>query len=153
MAANSNSLSLSWRDVLGNVAKVVILVGAAVLDPTASTVTTLRAAYAAICIALGYRATIGVPADVADTPTDSAYEDTQDKAVMTFRDSNGRFRNFKVPAPKPAIFLTDKITVDLANGDVTAYASAVTDNCVTAAGAAITSLVHGRRTRIYAQGK
>ena len=53
------------------------------------------------------------------------------KAVMTWRTVSGILVEQRIPAPSSAIFLADGATVDVSNGLVTAYISAVLASGVT----------------------
>ena len=56
-----------------------------------------------------------------DYGTSAEFDSVTDKAVMSFIDSAGQIHRMQIPAPKAAIFLADKITVDRAQTDVAAY--------------------------------
>lgn len=145
--ANSNRLTLNWVDIAGKVAKVAVLVAAAVIDPSGAVVTAIRNAIAAVSRSKNNKATLSRPSAGTGAASDGVYEDIEDKAVMTFVDANGKTHNFKLPAPKAAIFMADKQTVDKTNALVIAYAGAMTDNARTHEGASLITFVGGRRIR------
>ena len=60
-----------------------------------------------------------------DYGTAAEFDSVTDKAVMTFIDSAGQIHRFQIPAPKAAIFLADKITVNRAQTDVAAYVNLI----------------------------
>lgn len=143
----ANRLLVMCRTYGGSVARVAILVGAAVLDPSGAAVTAIRAAIDAISKTSQEKASITQPGDYSTTSAAGAYEDDQDKATFTFLDSAGKYHTFKVPAPKESIFLADKVTVDLTDAAVLAFEGYVTGNFVSKTGATLTALVGGKRVR------
>lgn len=146
----SNRLLVMCRTYGGAVARVAILVGAAIVDPSGATVAAIRAAIDAISTTKQEKASITQPGNYSTTSAAGAYEDDQDKATMTFLDSAGKYHTYRVPAPKEAIFLADRETVDLTNVSVVAFAAYVTANFVSKTGATLVSLVGGRRIRLNA---
>jgi hypothetical protein len=103
----------------------------------------------------------GLVENQATKPTYGAaaeFDDVEDKAVFTFSTDSGSFHRVSVPAPKAAIFLADKETVDPANGLVATFVAAITGISTTAYtsdrnGVRITTFVGGQRIRRRTQRK
>ena len=151
MAALTNRLTLNYRDVAGKVTKVIVLVAAAVIDPTGTAVAAIRGAIQAVSRCMGNRAAISIPAADTDSTTAGDYPNIEDKVSFTFIDSNGKRHNYKVPSPRPTIFQADKQTVDLTNALVTAFRDAMLAVAKSEDGATLVSLVSGRRFRTKQQ--
>jgi len=140
--------SILLQDNAGNIAKVVVLVAAAAIDPSGGAIAALRTAIVAVTKALSPRAESGTQAGAAgeDTAGDGAYSAIEDRAVLTFRGDDNSTYNYEVPCPKPDIFLTGTDTVDPGNAAVVAYYQWIEDNCVGTFGQELT-FVRGERTR------
>lgn len=144
----ANRLLIMCRTYGGTVARCAVLVAAAVLDPSGAAVTAIRTALDAISTTKQEKASITQPGNYSTTSAAGAYEDDQDKATFTFLDSAGKYHSYRVPAPKEAIFMADKETVDLTNAAVVAFAAYVTGNFQSQTGASLVSLVGGKRIRL-----
>lgn len=98
------------------------------IDPAAwaAAVATVGNALAAASDA-GIKRTVG--SFVTTTPTgaatDGAYSDIEDKALLQFKDQNGKIHTMQVPAPEDTLFLTDEETVDNNDALVAAIIAAV----------------------------
>lgn len=147
MASATNRLYLVFRDNWGLAAKVAICVAAAVVDPSGAAVAAIRAAINAITNNKGTSASIGISASVADTASDGAYEDVEDKATFVFADANNQAHTFRVPAPKETIFDEEGAFVDPLDPAVVVYTGAVMTNCVSKGGAALVTFLGGHRIR------
>lgn len=79
--------------------------------------------------------------------TTAEYETIEDKAMMVFQTDTGAIHRYLVPAPKSAIFLTDKETVDPTNGLVTTYVTAMLAAAVSRDGTAMNAFIGGVRLR------
>lgn len=145
--ANSNALTINWYDVGGVAAKMTILVAASVLDPSGAAAATITAAIAAVSKAVSVARTLSFYASVSDTAAQASYGDNEDKAALKFKDEDGQYHVYEIPAPLSSIFLADGKTIDSANSAVLDLISVVTGTCVTKAGRAITSFVGGKRVR------
>ena len=146
MAANSNSLTMTWEDVGGYAVRIGVLVAAAVVDPSGAAVIAIRTAIAALSAAKNTRASLGFEGPIADTTTPGAYNDVEDKAAMTFLDSNGQTHTWRIPGPNPNIFLGTDV-VDVTNPQVIAFVNAVKNHSVTRGGATLALFKGGRRIR------
>lgn len=151
--AAANRLVLTNTTPGGKAVRIVILVAAAIIDPSGAAVTALRAALVAITNLFTNGASITAPGSYSSTSASGVYEDDQDKASMTFIDSVGKYHSFRVPGPKATIFQSGTDLVDLTNAGVIAYAGYITENFVAPTGAALVSLVRGRRIRLKAGGR
>lgn len=149
----SNQLTILFRDNLGKVARMGILVAAAVIDPTGGAVGTFRAAIAAITKCLNYQASLTFYAAYADTAVAGSFTDNEDKAQMVFTDAAGEAHAFKIPAPLESLFLSDKSTIDAAAGPVASYVTWMLANAKTKNGLALVSFRGGRRIRKDRKGK
>lgn len=134
----------------GTIVRCAVLVAAAVVDPSGAAVTAIRNAIEAISTTKQTKASITQPGTYSTTSAAGAYEDDQDKATFTFLDAAGEYHSFRVPAPNAGIFLADKMTVDLTDAGVIAFANYVTANFKARTGAALVSLVGGKRIRLKA---
>lgn len=151
--AASNRLVLMCKTYGGFAVRIVILVGAAVIDPSGSVVAAIRAAIEAICKVQITSASITATGAYSLTGASGAYEDDQDKASLTFVDAVGKYHTFKVPAPKPSIFLEGDNIVDLDNTAIQAFGAYLVANFKSRTGAALVRLVKGRRIRLKAGGR
>jgi hypothetical protein len=107
-------------------------------DPT-TTPNTLEARGAAFLAVLQplsnavYSVSTGTPAFLG-YGTNAIYESVADKAEFIFQDAIGSTYKYLVVAPKVAIFLSDKATIDPANTLVTAFTTQVKTYAVNDAG-------------------
>lgn len=80
--------------------------------------------------------------DVAD------YQSVFDKADMVFSTDGGELLHYRIPAPKIAMFLADRETIDAGNGLVSTWAAAMLANfACTRNGAALIRFLGGRLVR------
>jgi hypothetical protein len=80
--------------------------------------------------------------------TAAEFDTCEDKAVLTFITATGSIHRYQIPAPKVAIFLADKETVDPANSDIAAFTAAVISNQVCSRDSSlITAYIGGIRRR------
>lgn len=86
-------------------------------------------------------------------PTFAEFGSVEDIAVFTFQTAAGALHRFRIPGPAAAIFLADGKTVDKTNTAVVAYVSAVTSNCVDAAGNGIDFGATGIRKKGHTRRK
>lgn len=144
----ANRLLVMCQTHGGTVVRCAVLVAAAVIDPSGAAVTAIRNAIEAISTTKQTKASITQPGEYSTTSAAGAYEDDQDKATFTFLDAVGEYHSFRLPAPNPSIFQADKISVDLTNAGVVAFAAYVTGNFKARTGAELVSLVGGSRIRL-----
>jgi hypothetical protein len=140
--------SILLRDQAGNIAKAVVLVAAAALDPSGGAVAALRAAIQAVTKALSPRAETGSESGPSGgtSPGTGDYDTIEDRATFTFRADDNSTMTYELPSPKPAIFVTNSDRVDLTNADVLAFTDFITANCSGRFGQTI-NVVKGHRTR------
>ena len=151
MALPTNRLILLFNDHRSKIAKVAILVAAAVVDPTGEAVAAIRAAIKALIRADSPKADIKRHEPVTDTVTDSALESIEDRAVLRFACAgNGNVVKFTIPSPGD-IFLDDGVTVDPDNVGVAAFILFALDKMTDHTGSAITSYLGGSRYRTAVQ--
>ena len=68
----------------------------------------------------------GVPPGTPGTlGTQATFGSIEDKALLTYVSADGVIHRFQLPAPKDAIFLADKMTVDVANTNIVALNSVI----------------------------
>jgi hypothetical protein len=151
--ANSNQLTMTWRDIAGTAAKCGILIAAATIDPSGAAVAAFRAAIAAVSAALNTQASLSFYGNVTDTPAAGSFGDNEDKVMMTFADADGNIHNYKIPGPLESIFQSDKQTVDGTNANVLTYTAAMLAGGVTKAGRPLTEFRGGKRMRIDRKGR
>src|ERR1043166_7168960 len=101
-------------------------VPASLSGPTDAALQTLADRINAACACKVVSVEVTKEAPVAGSATAASYT-CEDKAVMTVPDDSGETHIFKVPAPKPTIFKTDKTTLDLADSLVVALSTAISD--------------------------
>lgn len=130
------------------VAKVVCLLGAAIVNPSASIIADLRAAIEAVTSCSTQRVALVAAAPVTDTYAASDYNDIQDKMLLTFVDADGARMNIKVPGPKTACFVANSDAVNTSDTAVAALITAVKAHAVSRNGAAIVDCLGGRRIRM-----
>lgn len=147
MDPETNPCVINYLDADGNRCRVTLTFANEVVTPTDVDVGVLRSFWHLCNDCESTSCSITQYADTADTPTDGSYEDTQDKAMFVFVDANNKTHNIKVPAPKPSIFLADKVTVDLANAAVALYTSLIMEWFCTEGGVVFTAVLSGRRIR------
>lgn len=136
-----NQSTYSWRDAKGNVSRTTWFLdfgaagAGADVDAAVSGMAAVMAALtnAALQRVAGGHATEYGVAQYGANAGGGAYESVIEKAVLTFQDGSGQLHRYAIPAPKVAIFLADKITVDPANASVVAFKNYVL--APTAAGA------------------
>lgn len=139
-------LTLMFVALQGPAVRLVLKCAAALVDPNDALVIAIRNAINAISNARGTSASLAIKETQAGVTGAGSYKDNEDKAAMRFLDAAGETHTFLVPAPKEAIFQSDKEFVDVSNGLVTAYASAVLAG-KTREGVAFTAFLGGRRVR------
>jgi hypothetical protein len=147
MASATNTLTLLWRDNKGKVGRMVLLVAAAVVDPSGGAIDAVRAVIAAVSKAYNYQASLSFSATVSDTGALGVYADNEDKLQMRFKDEDGNVHSWLVPAPLDTCFLADGETVDVEDSGVDAYISAITTLAKTKSGRDIVTFLGGRRIR------
>lgn len=151
--AASNRLLIICRTYAGPAAKIALLVGAAIVDPSGAAVAAIRAAIEAVTKAKIVGSSISQPGNYSTTSAAGAYEDDQDKADFTFKDSVGQYHTYRVPAPSAGVFQTGSDQLDLTDGGVVAFANYVTANFKSRTGATLVALIGGRRIRLRAGGR
>ena len=132
-SAAQMSETVTYRDAKGNTGKMLFylkLGGSATVEDAFTDFSALvplisALSNAALQTARGPFTSYGV-AQYGAHVSGGAYESIIDKAVMVFQDAAGQLHRFEVPAPKIAIFKTDKITVDPANTAVAAFTAFMT---------------------------
>jgi hypothetical protein len=101
----TNRLTLIFRTHGGRICKMVILIAAAVVDPSGTVVSAIRAAIEAVFNVKTVRASISLAEPLSDTATASEpYATSEDKLVMTFLDSEGSHRTYSLPGPMSTMF-------------------------------------------------
>lgn len=129
------------------VAKVVILLAAAVVNPTAQAIQALRAAIEAACSTATKRCALVASAPVTDTLTVSDYNTVQDKMLLTFVAESGAKIQYRIPGPKAVCFLPDSDKVDVTAAPVAALITAIKNNALARDASVITDCLGGRRMR------
>lgn len=138
--------SILFRDNAGNIAKSVVLVLAAAIDPSGGAVAAIRTAAVAIMKAISPRAeTGGSTAQTDGAPDPSDYGTVEDRLVATFAGDDGSTTVFEVPGPIDGIFVTDGVTLDPTNTTVASWISYVEATFLSEYGGALT-FVKGRRS-------
>jgi len=151
--AASNRLKIIVRTYGGTVAKIAILIGAAVVDPSGAAVAAIRAAIDAVTKGEQTRASISQPGSYSTTSAAGAYEDDQDKMSITIADAVGQYHSFRVPAPKASCFQAGTDRVNLSDPGVVAFVNYIVANCKSKSGAALVAAIGGRRIRLKAGGR
>lgn len=126
--AASNKLVILFETYGKAAAKVVVMVAAALLDPSHATIDSIRAAIAAITSGRTKGASISkkTPSGLTgQTFGTGAYNSVADKAVLVFRDNAGGTHPLAIPAPKEAMF--ESGTMDKVNPDAEAVDAAITE--------------------------
>lgn len=85
------------------------------------------------------------PVDVNGAPvvTAAEYRNVGQSAVLTFQCADTTMVALRIPAPKASIFLSDGVTVDLANTDIAAIITASIGLLASASGSLAVSCVAG----------
>jgi hypothetical protein len=124
--------SVTMRDAKGNtsVFRYFLDINAGTLPAAQTQAAAINAGFAALSNAAlqntkGLSSEYGV-AQYGAHVANGAYESVIEKAVLVFQDASGQLHRFEIPAPKIAIFKTDKVTVDPANGLVVTFIALVT---------------------------
>lgn len=132
MAAPAAALytTYTFRDAKGQTGNLKVVIGGASL----SAVTTSQVSFKALVVAVSNAAVRLVSQDnhVLSYGTTGQFQDTEDKAVLTFADPLGYFHRYQIAAPKAAGFLADLETVNAAETNMAALI------------ASFTSIVYGR---------
>lgn len=147
MASATNKLTLLWRDNKGKIGRMVLLVAAAVIDPSGGAIDTVRAAIAAIAKAYNYQASLSFSATVSDTGALGVYADNEDKMQLRFKDEDGKVHCYLVPAPLASCFDASGEVVNPADTNVDALIGAITTHAKTKTGRDIVTFLGGRRIR------
>lgn len=134
------------RDNAGNIAKAVILVAAAALDPSTGAVNAIATAIAAISAAISPRQETGSqdgesPGDVGDGP----YSATEDRMDLTYLAADGSTGTFEIPAPLATNFNADRTTVNMTDSNVVALVTEL-NKTVTPFGQSL-QVIRGIRSR------
>jgi hypothetical protein len=133
VAANTlTQQSVTFRDAKGNTGKFQFFMDLSVgtLNQAQTDVETVLNAAAALSNAAvqkwtGFVTEYGV-AQYGAHNANGAYESINEKAQFVFQDVAGQLHRYEIPAPKIAIFKSDKITVDPANALVITFVNAMT---------------------------
>lgn len=142
--------SVSYRDSKGEVSRISFYVSAATAAAALTAATNVVNLIAALTNAAFNNAKGAYTSSPAQNVygTTAEYETSEDKAVLQFQTSTGAIHKYMVPAPKAAIFLADRETVDSAQADVAALTAAfVTNQVCSRDGALITAFIGGTRLR------
>lgn len=116
------SLNVSFRDIAGEVARIVFEVGT---PPSSTQLATFVAALANVSNARVERIHVAGVTRYASVPLfDEAYASASVKLIMVFQTDTGLTRLISVPAPDASLFLPDGVTVDTENPNVAALVSA-----------------------------
>jgi hypothetical protein len=125
-----------------------------VTDTTFALATTDMSNVAPLQLALTNCVLVNAKGTYTTSPTTNGYgtsaefDTVEDKAVMTFVTATGALHRYQIPAPKVALFLADKETIDPAQADVAAYFAAIIANKVSSRdGSLITAFIGGTRLR------
>lgn len=151
--AAANRLKIVVQTYGGTVAKIAILIGAAIVDPSGAAVAAIRAAIDAISKGTQSRASISAPGSYSTTSAAGNYEDDQDKMSLTIKDAVGQYHSFRVPAPKASCFQDGTDQVDLTDAGVVAFGNYCIANFKSKSGAALVAAIGGRRIRLKAGGR
>lgn len=129
------AMSVVWIDANGRTRQTIIktLVGAG------SLLTAMRAG--SLAGVNTWWQSMLQPAVGASTP--GTYQTTADTARLLFQTGSGSIIRLTLPAPKVALFLADKITVDPANATVVSIVNAAVGHLSDGAGSAVVSFVGG----------
>jgi hypothetical protein len=139
VAINFTRAAILLRDNAGNIAKVVMLVAAAAIDPGGGAIAALQAAMQAVTKAVSPRAESGGVASGSGGPAVATdYGTVEDRLVATFSGSDGSTTLFEVPGPADGIFVTDGVTLDDSNADVIAWFEYIEANFKTQYGGTLT---------------
>ncbi len=141
--------TLTFRDAKGQTARVSFYCTAATFaaaTPLANTVATDMEALtnSAISQATGPYTLIPSPVVYGGA---GQFQDSSDKAALSFTTATGAIHRYQVPAPLAAIFLADLETVDPSNAAVTAFVAAMEAVACSRDGSAITTFIGGIRLR------
>lgn len=142
-------VTLTYRDRYGRSAIIRFHVDGVIVDPNdpdiAAVVSAINAITRAVCIT--------IEISIVDTYTGTAGTGptvAQDKALLVTKDDEDDNHLFRVPGPKLAvgttIFLSDNVTVDLANASVAALSASIATNAKSTAGGSLTAIREGHRT-------
>lgn len=137
--------SIAFTDNKGRIAKVLICVAAAAIDPSGGAVDAIRAAWITISAALSQRAETGGTGAGAGSATSGETGTVEDRLVATFASPDGSTTMFEVPGPIQTMFLPDSVEVDPANAAFIAWKNYVQTNFKSQYGLAL-SFVKGKRS-------
>lgn len=139
----------SFRDARGFVTRELYYISAATFAAATTAATTLQTALNNLTNA----APAGASGPLTSVPSAVIYggpgqfQNSSDKAGMTFATSTGAYHRYRVPAPLASIFLADLETVDPTNAAVTSYVNAVDGNVSSRDGVLMASFIGGLRVR------
>jgi hypothetical protein len=113
--------SIILRDNAGNIAKTLVLIASALIDPGGSAVTAIQAALQALTKAVSPRASTSSEATVSGGSTGTGhYSAIEDRMILTFAAADGSTQLVEVPGPIDAAFVLGTDRVDATNTHVAA---------------------------------
>jgi hypothetical protein len=107
--------SIAFTDNKGRIAKVLICVLAAAVDPSGGAVDAIRTAWVTISACFSQRAETGGTAGGSGAAGSGETGTVEDRLVATFASPDGSTTMFEVPGPKASLFLPDSVEVDPTN--------------------------------------
>jgi hypothetical protein len=143
--AAATQVTVTWKDRLGKVARVVFYVAASVVDPDNTIIKGIIALMEAIARAKATQIEIGNSTSFSGTAGQQSYSTCEDKAQLAMLDSNGKSHNFKVPGLKASILDTDHERVKTESTPTSTLLSDISTYCCGSGGSAITSTTIGKR--------
>ena len=149
---DANPYYLNWLDSDGDFTKSNLWAPTGVTI-TDSSIIAVAAALDAISTARLFKHGILSEAPRSGPAATSGPYDAADKAVLQFRDEDGLIYSIMVPAPSPAVFLSDNETVDQSHARIVAAIAAGLAGLTTRAGIPMAAFVRGFRSRTTRRGQ
>ena len=115
--------SILLRDYGGNVAKVIVIIAAAAIDPSGGAISAITTALQALTNAVSPRRETGTQngEDIADASAGKSGV-VEDRMVLTFRAEDGSTEVVEIPGPTDSCFNTNS---DIVNPDNAAVAALI----------------------------
>lgn len=147
MASLWTRASILLKDNAGNIAKVIVLVASAAIDPSGGAVDAIARALQALTKAASPRRETGTEKGEATAEAVAGhYGVVEDRMVLTFRAEDGSTEVFEIPGPVDECFVANSDRVDPDAAPSLGVISFITDNAVSLFGESLV-FVKGFRSR------
>jgi len=144
-----NRATVLFRDYGGAVAKVTVLVAAAVIDPGGVVVQAIKTALDAVSAAGLFRSAVGCGSGEPSGQSEGTgpYNKIEDRAHLVFESPSGGFFSFDIPAPKASICVSGTNLLNSTATPLSTFIAAFKDNACDPDGTTGITFVEGVRLK------